>query len=317
MKHILLFIGLFIAVTANAQNYEWANSIGGTGSERGYSIATDTSGNVYVTGYFQDTADFDPSANTVNLASNGGLDIFIAKYDAAGNYLWAFNIGGTGWDYGYSIDIDPTGSEDVYVTGWFSDTADFDPSVNIANLTSNGSEDIFIAKYNANGNYLWAFNIGGTGWDKGYDITIDPVGSGNLYVTGCFWDTTDFDPSANTANLTSNGGYDVFIAKYDANGNYIWAFNVGGPGTDEGLDIAIDPAGNGDVYVTGPFGYTTDFDPSVNTANLTSNGSYDIFIAKYDSNGNYIWAFNVGATNYRSEERRVGKECRSRWSPYH
>ena len=299
MKHILLFArlpalclaGLLLAAITNAQTYQWALNIEGAGGDQAYDIITDASGNVYVTGYFELTADFDPSVNTAYLTSNGGLDIFVAKYDSVSNYLWAFNVGGTDNDEGYGIVADDSG--DIYLTGSFEGTADFDPSANTANLTSpNGPDaDAFIAKYDTDGNYLWAFNVGGASADYGAGIAIDPTGSGAVYVTGQFQLTVDFDPSGNIANLTPNGVYDGFVAKYDTDGSYLWAFNVGGTGSDFGQHINIDTSGSGDVYLTGYFQDTADFDPSANTANLISNGNTDVYVAKYDANGNYLWAF--------------------------
>jgi len=276
-------------------NYLWAFNMGGTNEDRGESITTDAAGNVYVTGFFQDTADFDPSGNTANLISNGGDDIFVAKYDSSGNYLWAFNVGGPVNELGYSIAMATAATGDIYISGNFGDTVDFDPSVSTAYLTSNGFQDVYVAKYDAGGNYLWAFNVGGTSTDFGYSMATDTAGSGDIYVTGTFWDTADFDPSGNTAILISNGNFDIFIAKYDATGNYQWAFNIGGGSFDEGLTITDDASGN--VYLTGRFSNTADFDPSVNTGILTSNGMSDIFVAKYDSSGNYLWALNVGGTD--------------------
>ncbi|WP_264519642.1 SBBP repeat-containing protein [Flavobacterium sp. N1994] len=255
-------------------------------------IVKDSSGNLYVTGVFYGTADFDPSASTANLTSAGGTDIFIAKYDASGNYVWAKNMGGTNYDYGSSMAVDSSGN--VLVTGYFAGTADFDPSASTANLTSVGASDIFIAKYDASGNYVWAKNIGGTGYGYGYSVAVDS--NGNVLVTGNFSSTADFDPSASTANLTSTGGYDIFVAKYDASGNYVWAKNMGSTGSDYGYSMAVDS--NGNVLVTGSFSGTADFDPSASTANLTSAGSNDIFIAKYDASGNYVWAKNMGGTSY-------------------
>ena len=289
---------IFVATYDANGNYLWAFNVGGGNYDVGNDIAIDTagSGDVYITGYFTGAADFDPSGNTANLTSNGNHDVFVAKYDATGSYLWAFNVGGIFDDYGRGIYTDPAGSGAVYVCGRFQNTADFDPSGNTASLTSNGGTDFFVAKYDSTGNYLWAFNVGGTSSDYGLAITTDV--SGNVYVTGNFRDTADFDPSGNTANLISNGQWDIFVAKYDSTGNYLWAFNVGRIWGDSGSDIAIDPAGSGDVYVTGYFTGTADFDPSGNTANLTSNGSADIFVARYDATGNYQWAFNVGGTDY-------------------
>ncbi|MBI2967293.1 MAG: SBBP repeat-containing protein [Bacteroidetes bacterium] len=274
-----------------AQSLQWAKSIGSNVGDMGYSITTDGSGNVYVTGYFSNTADFDPGPGTANLISVGAEDIFIAKYDAIGNYIWAKNIGSTGYDGARSIAVDDSGY--VYITGDFRGTADFDPGPGTTNFTPIGVSGGFLAKYSASGNYLWAIIIDSPGDDRGYKITIDD--SNKVFITGFFQGTTDFDPSAGIANLTIVGGYDIFVAKYDANGNYLWAKSIGSANTDFGYSIAVDDSVN--VYTTGVFNGTADFDPGVGTYNLTSAGSPDIFISKLDALGNFVWAKKIGGTS--------------------
>jgi len=288
--YCLLSIVYCLLLTANAQNYQWAKSVGGGFTDAGFSIAIDDTGNVYVTGIFWGTADFDPGPGTANLTSAGNWDIFFAKYNSSGNYIWAKRLGGTSSDYGRSLALDDTGN--VYITGYFRDTADFNPGPGTANLTSAGISDIFFAKYSSSGNYLWAKRLGGIWGDEGYSLALDD--SGNVYVTGWFVSTADFDPGPDTANLTSVGSSDIFFAKYSSDsGNYIWAKRLGGGiGSNRGKSIAVDDTGN--VYVTGDFGGTGDFDPDTGTASLTSAGDWDIFFAKYSSSGDYLWAKRLG-----------------------
>jgi len=279
---------IFIAKYDAAGNYVWAKSIGGSGDDDSSRIALDASGNIYITGYFHGTADFDPAAATANLTSTGSADIFIAKYDASGNYLWAKNIGGTGDDIPAAIAI--TGSSNIYVTGTFTGTADFDAGAATANLTSNGGADIFLTEYDGSGNYLWAKSIGGSTNDNAFAFAFD---NGNdICLTGSFAGTVDFDANAGTANLTSAGGTDIFIAKYDASGSYMWAKNIGDTGDDAGRGIATDASGN--IYITGSFSGTVDFDLGAGTANQTSAGGTDIFFGQYNSSGVYQWALSIG-----------------------
>lgn len=279
-------------------NYLWAKSIGSTADDWSNSIAVNRSGNVYITGAFNDTADFDPGAGTANLISMGFFNIFFAKYDANGNYLWAKSIGSTSNGYGNSITVDPSSPDgNIYITGNFYGTADFDPGTATVNLMSVGLYDIFLAKYDANGNYLWAKGVGSTGDDIGYGIAMD--NSRNSYITGYFYNTADFDPDTGTSNLTSVGSEDIFFAKYDTNGNYLWAKSVGSTGSDISYSIAVNPyLPGGNFYITGYFGGTSDFDPGADTVNLTSAGLSDIFFAKYDANGNYLWAKSIGGADY-------------------
>ncbi|MEP1906348.1 MAG: SBBP repeat-containing protein, partial [Nitratireductor sp.] len=273
---------VFIAKYDSDGALVWAKSVGETNTDRGNSISVDSSGNSYVTGEFRNTVDFDPGAGTTNLTSAGNRDVLIAKYDSDGALVWAKNVGGTSSDTSYSIEVDSSGNS--YVTGNFSGTADFDPGAGTANLTSAGSSDVFIAKYDSDGALAWAKNVSGTSGDEGYSISVDS--SGNSYVTGFFQGTADFDPGAGTTDLTSAGGSDVFIAKYNSDGALVWAKNVGGTSYDQGQSISVDSSGNS--YVTGYFQGTADFDPGAGTANLTSAGGSDGFIAKYDSDGNFV-----------------------------
>jgi hypothetical protein len=290
-KYLLLFTLCILNLTnVCAQSYIFAKNIGSTLDDYGYTITFDDNGNVYIVGVFRGTADFDPSAGTENLTSVGEEDIFFAKYDATGNYIYAKSIGSSLSDWGNGIAVD--GSGNVYITGTFQGIADFDPGSGTTNLTSLGTSDMFFAKYDINGNYIYAKNIGSTLMDRGNNIVID--GSGNMYITGVFQATVDFDPGLGIENLTTVGTFDMFFAKYDTDGNYVYAKSIGSTDIDECRNITID--GSSNVYITGGFQGTADFDPGPGTANLTSIGSYDIFFAKYDIAGNYVYAKSIGST---------------------
>jgi hypothetical protein len=284
---LLLFI---VYGQLSAQDYAWAKRMGGTSIDYGNGIAVDASGNVYTTGYFSGTVDFDPNAGTANLSSAGDSDIFVQKLDASGNLIWAKRMGGTNTDIGNGIAVDASGN--VYTTGRFEGTVDFDPNAGIFNLTAAGGADIFVQKLDASGNLLWAKRMGGTINDLGNGIAVDA--SGNVYTTGYFMGTVDFDPNAGTANLTAAGGVDIFVQKLDASGNLLWAKSMGDTGSDVGFGIAVDASGN--VYTTGRFEGTVDFDPNAGTANLSSAGSFDIFVQKLDASGNLLWAKSMGGT---------------------
>ncbi len=251
----------------------------------GYSIVIDAFGNVYTTGSFESIVDFDPGTGTFNLTSTGNSDIFISKLDQSGNFIWAKIIGGTDADFGYSIAVDASGN--VFTTGNFNITVDFDPGPGTFNLTSAGnSNDIFISKLDAAGNFVWAKAMGGWNFDWSYSIAVDA--SGNVFTTGSFEGTADFDPGPGTFNLTSAGIQDIFISKLDANGNLVWAKVMGGTQNDQSISIALDASGN--AFTTGYFNGTADFDPGAGTFNLTSAGNSDIFIIKL---GNITAAGNI------------------------
>ncbi|MGV6861297.1 MAG: SBBP repeat-containing protein [Putridiphycobacter sp.] len=293
MKKNVMFIIISVLClnTLTAQTFEWAKSFGGTLEDQGNSITVDASGNVYTTGRFDGTVDFDPGAGTTYLTSVGNADVFIQKLDPSGNLLWAKSFGGTSSDVSYSIALDASGN--IYTTGSFQGTADFDPDAGTTNLTSTGNQDVFIQKLDPSGNFLWAKSFGGTPSERGYSIMADA--SGNVYTTGYFAGTVDFDPGAGTTNLTSAGIIDVFVQKLDPSGNLLWAKSFGGASEEWGYSITIDASGN--LYTTGYFQGTVDFDPGAGTTNLTSAGSNDVFIQKLDPSGNFLWAKSFGGTS--------------------
>ncbi len=282
---------IFISKLNSAGNFVWAKQLGGIGIEIGYSISLDASGNVYTTGFFSGTVDFDPGSGVFNLDTVGGDDLFISKLDSSGNFVWAKTIGGIGKELGSFISLDSFGN--IFITGDFENTVDFDPSAGIFNLTSSGDRDIFILKLDALGNLVWVKQMGATDSDRGRSLSIDAFG--NVYTTGSFSETVDFDPSAGTFNLTSAGGFDIFISKLDNAGNFVWAKKMGGTNSDQSTSIMLDNIGN--IYTTGGFRGTADFDPSAGTFNFTSLGSIDIFISKLDATGNFVWAKQLGGVS--------------------
>jgi len=299
----ILFTGFvlslfFFNTLAQSPTFEWAKSVGAIYYDYGYDVALDGSGNVYTTGYFQGTVDFDPGSGVFNLTS-AGSSIFVSKLDALGNFVWAKAISGTGSSKGNAITLDPTGTGSVYITGNFNGTIDFDPGTGVFNLTSVGeNNDAFICKLDGSGTFVWAKQIGGTGYKSGLSIALDLTGNGDICISGRFNETVDFDPGSETFNLTSIGeNHDIFICKLDSLGTFIWAKQLGGSGLKRSSQLTIDPDGN--IYTIGWFEGTVDFDPdSTNTFNLTSITNYDIFISKLDNSGNFVWAKQLGGAGF-------------------
>ena len=272
----------------------WARTWGNSLWDEGQSVAVDLSGNAYITGSFVGTVDFDPGPQIDNHASNGGNDIYLSKLDSCGNFLWALTWGSSELpgDRGRSVAVDT--SSNVYVTGDFLDTADFDPSNGKDNHSSNGSHDIFLSKFDSSGNFFWARTWGSSYKlsDCAYSVTTDL--SGNSYVTGAYYEVADFDPGPGTDNHTSNGYTDVFLSKFNASGEFQWACTWGGLYHDSGNSVIVDSFGN--AYVTGVFCDSVDFDPGPGADIHVSNGSYDIFLCKFDSTGNFLWALTWGGS---------------------
>lgn len=291
MKTSLLLLSFLTTASfcfSQTPAFEWAITMEGSGPGRGQSITVDENNNVYTTGSFNGTIDFDPGPTTYNLNSLGGYDIFIQKLDEDGNLLWVKQIAGNSNDISNGIISDTDGN--IYVTGYFQGTVDFDPNSSTYNLTSQGGYDVFVLKIDETGDFLWAKQMGGASWDKGTSIVIDK--NRNIYTTGTFQGSANFDPSLTNYTISALGSQDVYIQKLDENGNFLWAKQIGGSPMENGSSIGVDT--NGNVYVSGGFEGTVDFDPSTITYNLTSAGNYDIFIQKLDENGNFLWVKQIG-----------------------
>ena len=299
MKTKILFTIIWISFLSYGQTpgFEWAVAANGPGRSEAYAVTTDTNGNIYTTGYFENTVDFDPGTGVFELTSNGHDDIFIQKLDADGNFVWAKQIGSNTFDGAYAIKTD--GNNNVYVTGYFGDTADFDPGTGVYELTPQRNTDIFILKLDTNGNFIWAKQIAGTGREYGYGIHIDT--NGNILITGKIEGATDFDPDPNNSQtFQSTGHYDAFVAKYNVDGNYIWAKvfqNANGNANASGYGITTDS--NNNVLITGYFEQTVDFDGGSGQLQLNSIGGKDIFIEKLNADGDLIWAEQVGGTEHQ------------------
>ncbi|MCW3103379.1 MAG: hypothetical protein JWO09_1819 [Bacteroidetes bacterium] len=292
-----LLLASFLGTGLAAQPLYWAASMGSGSDESGNAIVTDPLGNVYTTGYFMGTVDFDPGAGVTSLVSTGSYDVFITKTGPSGNLIWAKKMGGVSYDYGMGIALDSACN--VYTAGYYQYTMDMNPGTATANVNSAGSLDAFISKLDSAGNYIWGKSFGGLGPDQINSIFVDKKGI--IYTTGTFQSTADFDPSAATVNMTSAGGNDIFVSKFTSAGTLVWAKQMGSPAGsygDAGYDIAADTAGN--VYTIGSFKATADFDPGAGTYTYSCVGGFndDIFISKLDSAGNFVWAEAFGDYNY-------------------
>jgi hypothetical protein len=292
---IFLFILLIISINLRAQiSYQWAHAMGGSGIDYGQCIVADHSGNVYVAGVFNGQADFDPSTGLSTLSSNSGSnDIFLAKYDAAGSFLWVKQIAGSSDEKPFDMYLDA--GDNIYLSGIFKGTVDFDPGGSAASITYNGGGtdgDGFFAKYDHDGNYVWAFKIGGSGNDRILGITGDK--SGNIYICGFTSGTVDMNPGTGTANLVSTG-YNSFFAKYSSSGTYAFAKQLSGA-YSEVNDIRVDSSFN--IFIAGDWSETVDFDPGTATVNMSTGSAIqiDAYMGKYNSSGQYVWAKRLGGT---------------------
>ena len=214
---LLTIVLLATATPAAATNLElaFAFGIGGLTQDEGHGVAVDDSDNLYITGYFERVVDFDPGPGIANMMAVGPynyMDQFVLKLDADGEFVWATSMGTVGLETGRAMVVDSDGY--VYTAG----------SV--------------VQKLNPNGQVLWSRSMG----EEGYDIAVDA--SGNVYTTGSFSGTLDFDPGLGTFEMTSSGRTDIFVSKLDSNGNFVWAKAMGGTLDDAGKGIALDSSNN-------------------------------------------------------------------------
>ncbi|WP_201568449.1 Ig-like domain-containing protein [Imperialibacter sp. 75] len=255
----------------------------------------DASGNVYTTGLFLGTADFDPGAGESTLTSSGSEDVFITKLNSSGGLVWAKKVGGTSSDKGLSIVVDA--SSNVYVSGTFGGIVDFDPGAGTSNMTATSSTDLYVLKLDASGNYAWAKR-----W--GSNLGVTPIGlavdaSGNVYTGGSFVNIVDLDPGAGTVNVNTglSNVTHTFLVKLNASGNYVIGKRLGV--TNYGIvnSSAMEMDASNNIILTGIFGNlnsgvngtNVDFDPDAGVSELdAANGAY--FIAKYNSSLSYVWA---------------------------
>jgi len=272
---------VFVSKFSPSGDFLWVNTWGGTGTEEGKSVTVAPTGNVFVTGFFTGTVDFDPTPAVDYHTSSGYEDVFLSKFDASGNFQLAYPWGSTGTDVGYGIVSDSLSN--VYIAGDFRGPVDFDPDVEVYERVShNNGTDVFLSKFNASDDFEWAWN-----WDA-YSAGVAVDSAGNPIVTGYFEGAVDFDPSPGVDEHMSNGSDDVFTCKMTSSGNYVWARTWGGTSDDSGGMVAADQTGN--VYVTGWFRNTVDFDPGPGTDEQTAIYGPDAFVSKLDSTGTYVWS---------------------------
>jgi len=274
-------LDIFVWRLSSDGDFIGVRTMGGLENDRGTGIAVDSSGNIYATGSFRGTADFDPGQDTFEITAAGGSDIFVTKLNASGTLVWVSPMGGTSDDgmatdeNGPSVTVDDSGN--VYATGSFEDSADFDPTAGSFTLMSNGNQDIFITKLDSDGNLVWAKGIGGTGDDEGLGIDLDSVG--NVYTTGGFRVTADFDPGAGVFELTAEDSRSVFISKLNNDGEFIAARGTTGSGSDFGEGIVLDSDDN--IHIGGRF--NDELTVGLGTTTVSAVSSIDIFALKLPS----------------------------------
>jgi uncharacterized repeat protein (TIGR01451 family) len=336
---------IFVSKIDPYNNLIWTKTMNGIAYPYSYSIELDQAGNIYTTGMFVGTTDFDPGPGAYNLTPSGPYDIFVSKLDPAGNFLWAKKIGGSNSDQAFDIVTDSNGNlylvgetystssinqiyitkmngngttiwskaigdangggqarsialdslNNLYVTGSFYNTIDFDPGIANVSLTAYGGE-IFISKFDNNGNIIWAKELENNGNGSQMANCIETDAAGNVFVSGIVRGVVDFDPDTTTSYILSSGGTVQaihFISKFGADGSFGWAKSLGNTDLyDKANSFSLDAHGN--IYMTGKFEGVIDIDPGITTHNLISQGLQDVFLGKFDNDGNFIWGNRMG-----------------------
>jgi hypothetical protein len=277
----ILVLGLFLPQFLYCQTWEWMNqAVKGNGNNYVQALCSDGFDNLYITGRNKGTGTYGTGTGGTALPAFGDRDIYLSKYAQDGTFLWAKRYGGLYSDYGYGVSTDSIGN--AYVTGHFTTSAAIGA---LGTFTSFGSSDIYLMKHSPSGTPLWFKKFGGDQIESGYAIKTSK--SGVSVISGEFSDTANFDMQ----QVISKGLTDVFIAKFDNNGNVLWVKSFGGTSDDASFGVFQDDQGN--VYATGSFTGTVNFGGVVLSS--ASAGNSDIFTLKMDPNGNVLWAKAKGS----------------------
>ena len=259
---------IFVAKLNSSGVVQWVYTVGGTGADRGRKIALDSSGNIYVAGYYENTVDFGGG----NITSNGSWDAYLLKLNSSGTFQWVKSYGASSNDLGRDVAIDS--NDNIYLTGNFRGTVDFGGGDVSSNPSNNAY--IFLVKFNSSGVFQWVYTAGGTGVDDVRSLALDS--SDNPYITGSFQSTVNFGGGNTTAANTN----DLFILKLNSSGAYqsIYTSNIDTAQKAKGL--FIDSSGN--VYATGTFQNTVNF----GGGEIISSDK-DIYLLKLNSSLAFQW----------------------------
>ncbi|MCT4623298.1 MAG: hypothetical protein N4A46_06710, partial [Schleiferiaceae bacterium] len=298
IKRIVLAVFVLSNLIAQAQNLslKWRYANGRTQNDMCRALCTDHQGNTISSSIFNDSLIYSTPLGIDTIVEVGGHDFVIQKNDSLGNLIWLKHIGGTGTEYVESIVTDNVGN--IYIYGEFWGTIDFDPSAASFNLTQTKFENNFIAKYDSNGDLIWAkkmelFKYG----NIGEMMMVNNA----LILMGGYNDSIDLDPSPAIDMRISNGDYDVFVVSLDTSGSVNWARDFGSSGQEWVKDISTDKDNN--IYVCGDFSGTVDFDPGSGVYNVSSNGNRDGFILKISESGIFkkVITFGSASKEYANE----------------
>lgn len=299
------FIVISIFNVAAQTSLDWAHASQGSGGSyiSVRKMLTDSSGNIYTYGQFSGSILLDPVNQTgqINTIGDYNYDLYFSKWDSAGNLLLSFTLAGSSNDTPTDFAIDQEGN--LWLGGYFYDVMDLDPGTGEYLINSVGDLDLFLAKYNPEGELLWAGQFGSLSYESGGHIAIDS--SGRIHFAGNFNRTIDMDPGPEVYEIETSGIYDTdgFICTLDSLGNFINAGQFEGPGGVFVSELKIDAEGN--LWCGGSFDDTVDFDPGEGIFELGSPGVHHCFLVKLDPEGNFITALCYGGVEDISMENLV------------
>jgi hypothetical protein len=279
----------FVLALDPAGTVRWAIPLGGNQDDAARAVALANSGNLVVAGTFHGSADFSRNGSPNRLVALGGADAFLATYSALGTLQWVRGIGGLGEETVAAAGLSLDAQDGAALLGSFSGAADFDPGPGTASRNSISGADVFVARYDAGGNFSSVVTLGGLGTVTGVRVLADLDGSALL--TGWFSGAIDFDPGTGVHSLTSlglNGATDAFVARYSAAGSFLWVSRFGesttvGDRSNSGSALALDPTDK--PLVAGRFFGSPDFDPGSSALRLSSLGAADGFVVKLTAGG--------------------------------
>lgn len=265
----------FVSKLSSNGDLVWAVALGGLGNEDGLSAATDADGNTYVGGYFQDTADFDTGPSTFELFAVGGGDAYVWKLNAQGELDWAISMGGTASNYSDATTGLTYSNGQLIAAGTFTTSGDFDPSAGTAILSSSGGVDLFVTRLTTGGLFNGVSQIGG--WEGNeFCNRVVSTPSGDILLSGNFQGSVDFDPGAADATL-STGTSGQFVCKWNAVGDYMWAFS--------GAVEATAARNSEEIYCIGSCAVGADVDPSTSVYQVSQSGALTMKLDQLGTTG--------------------------------
>lgn len=285
----------------------WVQVLGGEGADMPHTVQVDAAGNIYLTGYTSGGADLGSGSGEWRTPARPGRDAFVAVYSPEGKLRWAVAFGNpetppldpmdTRFEDGNDITTDRAGN--VYTIGVFDDTVIVD-SASRSGATSSlssqsGSRDIFVTIHDPNGNLTRAWSIGGSGQDGGHGIRVDQ--EGNIIIGGFYSNSMRLSDSV---TLTSQGGFDAFIAVYTSAGHLKWARSLGGPQGDMIRPGALEIDDQGNIFAAGDLAGTFSLP---NGTVFRSRGMGDLFASKWSPSGELIWLNSVGGPQLDAAHR--------------